>query len=141
MTNELVALYLPVAIGSFVFLDTDGDGTQNVAGGGFEPGVAGADVALFVDDGAGNFVPATDLSGASVPSQTTGADGLYFFNNLPEGDYQVQITPPAGLEPSINQVDADNQGFFDSNIAGGLWVGNGGCRFFSRLLLGCGDDR
>ena len=106
MTNELVALDLPVAIGSFVFLDSDGDGTQNVAGGTFESGIAGAEVELFVLEN-GVFTPATDLDGNTVPTQTTGANGFYFFNNLPEGDYQVQVTPPAtpaGLEPTINPV-------------------------------------
>ena len=115
----------PVAIGSFVFEDTDGDGTQNAAGGGFEPGVAGAVVELFVDNGAGTFVAATDLNGVAVPSQTTIADGLYFFDNLPEGVYQVRITPPANFEPTINQVNADDQGFFDSNIAGETSAGSG----------------
>ena len=127
VTNELVALDLPVAIGSFVFLDSDGDGTQNVAGGTFESGIAGAEVELFVLEN-GVFTPATDLDGNTVPTQTTGANGLYFFNNLPEGDYQVQVTPPAtpaGLEPTINQVDDDNQGFFDSNIAGETAPGSG----------------
>ncbi len=94
-----------VSIGSIVWNDTNRDGLQTAG----EPGIAGATVTLL--DGSGNPV-------AGVPSQTTGADGLYYFDNLPEGDYQVQVQMPAGYTPTINQQTADNNDSEnDSNIA------------------------
>ena len=94
-----------VSIGSIVWNDTNRDGLQTAG----EPGIAGASVTLL--DGSGNPV-------AGVPSQTTGADGLYYFDNLPEGDYQVQVLMPAGYTPTINQQTADNNDLEnDLNIA------------------------
>jgi len=75
-----------------------------------------------VDNGSGTFVAATDLTGAAVGSVTTGSDGLYEFDNLPPGDYRVQVTPPAGFEETPTQDTADNSDTaaadeLDSNIA------------------------
>ncbi|NKQ35254.1 MAG: isopeptide-forming domain-containing fimbrial protein [Chloroflexi bacterium] len=105
--------YRPVSIGSYVWLDVNGDGAQNG-----ESGITGAVVSLFVDDGTGTFVPATDVSSVAVPAQTTAADGQYVFSNLPPGDYRVQVTPPAGLEATVPQTATDNDDSEnDSNIA------------------------
>ncbi|MCP5097086.1 MAG: hypothetical protein GY943_16175, partial [Chloroflexi bacterium] len=102
-----------VTLGSFVWIDQDGDGLQDVG----EPGILGADVALFVDNG-GSFVPAVTVTGTAVLSQTTGADGLYHFINLPPGDYRVQVTPPSQYIPTLPQTTADNDDAAnDSNIA------------------------
>ena len=104
----------PVSIGSYIWLDEDGDGVQDAT----EPGIVGASVELFVDDGTGNFIPAADINGTAVAGQTTAADGLYFFDNLPEGDYRVRVTPPAGHTPSPIQTTTDNDDTEDdSNIA------------------------
>ncbi|MEM7334387.1 MAG: SdrD B-like domain-containing protein, partial [Chloroflexota bacterium] len=107
--------FLPVqSIGSFVWEDLDGSGTQDVG----EPGITGATVELLVDSGGGVFVPATTITGTAVLSQVTGADGLYHFDNLPPGDYRVRVTPPAGVVPTYNQNGADNDDADnDSNIA------------------------
>ncbi|MBX2835269.1 MAG: carboxypeptidase regulatory-like domain-containing protein, partial [Gammaproteobacteria bacterium] len=94
----------PLSMGSYVWEDANGDGVQDPT----EAPIPGAMVTLFVDDGTGTFVPATDISGAAVATQTTGADGLYHFTNLPSGDYRVQVTPPAGYEPTPIQDVADN---------------------------------
>ncbi|MCB9157081.1 MAG: choice-of-anchor E domain-containing protein [Caldilineaceae bacterium] len=105
-----------VSIGSFVWEDSNANGAQDTG----EPAIEGATVTLLVDDGAGNFIPAIDANGAPVSSQTTLADGLYFFDNLPEGDYKVQVTPPAGMgylpSPVQNTANDDNAEN-DSNIA------------------------
>ena len=93
-----------VSIGSIVWNDTNRDGLQTAG----EPGIAGASVTLL--DGSGNPV-------AGVPSQTTGADGLYYFDNLPEGDYQVQVLMPAGYTPTINQQTADNNDSENDSIS------------------------
>ena len=97
--------YPVVSIGSIVWNDLNHDGAQTAA----EPGIAGAVVTLL--DGSG-----TTVSGVS--SQTTGADGLYYFDNLIEGDYQVRVTMPSGYTPTINQNTTNNDNSEnDSNIA------------------------
>ena len=113
---------LPVSIGSFVWSDIDGDGLQDSG----EPGITGAVVELFYDIGSG-FVPALDVDGTAVISQTTGADGLYHFTNLPPADYRVRVTPPAGNIPSLTQTTAANNNDTenDSNIASEPDLGGG----------------
>ncbi len=104
----------PVSIGSYVFTDVNGDGFQD---GGDTP-LVGATVALLVSDGMGGFVAAVDLNDVPVMAQTTIADGLYFFDNLPPGDYVVEVTPPSGLLPTLLQTSTDDDdSVADSNIA------------------------
>ena len=101
--------YQPVAnavsIGSFVWNDTNMNGLQDPG----ETGISGATVMLL--DGSGTAVP-------GVASQTTGTNGQYYFGNLPEGSYQVKVTPPAGLVPTfVQNANADGNVLNDSNIA------------------------
>ena len=97
--------YPVVSIGSLIWNDTNRDGIQTAG----EPGIPGAIVTLL--DGSGTPV-------AGVPSQTTGADGLYYFDNLPEGDYRVQVETPGDYSPTINQNTFNNDDSEnDSNIA------------------------
>ncbi|HFQ94343.1 MAG TPA: isopeptide-forming domain-containing fimbrial protein, partial [Anaerolineae bacterium] len=105
-------VYTPVSIGSYVWLDANNDGAQDG-----ESGVAGAIVSLLVDDGTGTFVTATHVDGTAVANQTTGADGLYNFTNLPPGNYRVRVTPPAGYLPSSVQTAGEDAAEDDSNIA------------------------
>lgn len=89
-------------IGDQVFLDLDGDGTQDAG----EPGIPGVTVSLV--DPAGNIVGTT----------TTDENGNYEFPNLPAGTYTVVITDTdnvlGGLDPISNPVDdtgpVDNAG-------------------------------
>lgn len=105
---------LPVSIGSYVWEDENANGIQDSG----EPALEGATVSLLVDDGTGSFVAARDISDVLVDEYVTGADGLYFFDNLPPGDYKVQVRPPAGYLASPVQNDADNdETANDSNIA------------------------
>ncbi len=97
-----------VSIGSIVWNDLDNSGTQDPG----EAGIAGAVITL-IDPVTGNPVP-------SVGTQTTDATGRYFFDNLPEGDYQIQVdmTGTTGFIPSTTQVaNADGNAPGDSNIA------------------------
>jgi len=103
----------PVSVGSYIWEDVNGDGLQDAA----EPGVESVLVELLVDDGTGTFVPATDLTGAPVGAVTTGPDGLYEFDNLPPGDYIVQITPPVDYLPTAPQSATDDAIENDSNVA------------------------
>ena len=87
-------------IGDTIWNDLDGDGVQDLG----EPGIPGVTVELDppagVDLGNGPGVPVTVV---------TDANGEYLFNNLPEGDYTITVTPPPG---STNTGDPD--GGFDS---------------------------
>ncbi len=103
-----------MSIGSIIWDDSNIDGSQDAG----EPGIPGATVRLLVDDGTGTFVPATHLGGSPVGNYLTLADGRYYFDNLPEGDYRVEVTMPPGYAPTINQNAADNDDNpNDSNIA------------------------
>ncbi|WP_168218790.1 SdrD B-like domain-containing protein [Limnoglobus roseus] len=73
--------FRPLAIGDFIFEDKNNDGLFN-----------GTDAAV-----PGVLVQLLDAGGNVLGAQTTGADGLYRFNNLAAGNYTVRITPPAGF--------------------------------------------
>ena len=106
-----------VSIGSVVWEDADADGFQ----GSSEPKIAGATVTLLMEDpnNAGTYIAATNADGGAVTPITTTADGKYFFDNLAQGRYKVQVTPPAGYTPTPNQTATDDNGAVenDSNIA------------------------
>jgi hypothetical protein len=108
-------MYRPVALGSRVWIDLDGNGKQNNN----EPGVPKATVTLLNADG----TPAKDIFGNDIPAQTTDIDGKYFFGNLAEGKYIVKVTPPAGYEPTTSVNDPNNDDGTDSN---GVNVSTGG---------------
>lgn len=110
--------YAPImSLGSYIWEDTNADGIQDAS----EVGVENATVALLVEDAnnPGTFIPATTITGTQVLDQTTGPDGLYYFDNLPEGTYKIQVTPPSGYTyvPGVQQTNADNDVESDSNIA------------------------
>ncbi len=118
-TYDLGFVEPTVSIGSTVFKDNNNDGLQ---AGATEMGITGAVVALFKETTPGNFVPATDAAGNAVATQTTVADGKYYFDNLAPGNYQVRVTPPtSGVDvayqtsstPTVttdNSVDGDDNG-------------------------------
>jgi len=94
--------YEPVAIGNTLFLDNgEGGGTiNNGIQDGTEPGAAGVTVELYTD--------ADEL----VISTTTDADGRYWFDALPEGDYYIKVPASqfsAGqpLEGYVSSAGAD----------------------------------
>ncbi|MBC6995295.1 hypothetical protein H9S92_14070, partial [Lewinella lacunae] len=75
--------FVPVnSVGSSVFFDMNNDGIQMGAN---EVGIPNVPVQLFADlDGDGT--PET-----LVGETTTNDDGIYFFDNLPNGTYNVVI--------------------------------------------------
>ncbi len=103
-----------VSVGDYVWEDTNANGTQDAG----EPPIAGATVELFATtDGGATLTPAVHVNGDAVTPQTTASDGSYRFDALPDGDYVVRITPPAGYSPSPVQVaDANSADNTDSNI-------------------------
>ncbi len=73
------------SIGDFVWDDQDGDGNQDAG----EPGIQNVTLVLY-DDANGNGV--IDGGDTQIASTTTDADGRYLFDDLPPGDYIVDVT-------------------------------------------------
>jgi hypothetical protein len=100
----------PVSVGDYIWEDTDQDGKQTAG----EQALVGATVTLLDKDGN----PAKDLTGTAVAAVTTDSTGKYLFSNLPEGEYQVVVTPPAGYVATTAVADIDNTpSNTDSNCA------------------------
>ena len=88
-------------LGDTVFLDWDGDGTQDAG----EPGMQGVGVTLYRDaDGNGSFE-------TPVGTKVTDASGNYLFTGLAAGSYRVSV-PAAGSGgvPSGYTLTADPDG-------------------------------
>ena len=96
-------LYKTASIGDRVWLDANGNGTQDAG----EAGMGGVKVNLY------------NAAGAVVASATTDASGNYLFSNLVPGNYYLGFVPPAGY----NFTKADVGGYAtdsDVNPATGL---------------------
>ncbi len=109
----------PAAIGDRVWIDTDHNGIQDSG----EVGVPGVGVTLH------------DASGATVGHTTTDANGLYLFDRLPAGSYQVCFdigTIPAGS--TLTTRDATG-----STRANGSDAGADGCAVATTLAPGQRD--
>lgn len=78
----------PVGAGNYVWIDANGDGIQDAS----ELPLAGVVVELLTASGQ----PVTDAQGNPVASQTTDAQGAYFFGNLLPGMYTMRFTLPSG---------------------------------------------
>ncbi len=99
------------SIGNRVWLDTNANGVRD----GIEPGIAGLTVRLLSGDGA-----------TVIATTSTDGNGFYRFDNVPAGNYQVEVVMPAGYTPTIvpatganpnNDVDSDNNGVATVNGA------------------------
>ena len=77
--------YLPYSLGNRVFADVNNNGTIDPT----EDGVPSVKVSLIGADGN----PAVDINGNPVAQQLTDAHGFFRFDDLPPGDYTVQIDP------------------------------------------------
>ena len=82
------------SLGNRVWVDTNNDGLLNNA----EVGLVGVTVTLL--DGTGTPVP-------GVATQTTDSNGYYRFDNLPAGNYRVEIAPPP--VNGVNYVSSTGQ--------------------------------
>ncbi|NWF71026.1 MAG: carboxypeptidase regulatory-like domain-containing protein [Chloroflexi bacterium] len=87
MTTDF-GFYPAYTLGNRVWIDVDNSGNINGADGG-APGVAGVIVNLL--DTAGNPIDNPNLTGTQAYTATTDATGYYRFDNLPAGDYVVEI--------------------------------------------------
>ncbi len=125
--------YQAYSLGNRVWLDTDNSGTIN----GGELGIVGVTVNLL--DTAGNPVDNPNLTGTQNYTATTDATGYYRFDNLPAGDYVVEIAaanftgvnPLAGFTSSTGagqeanpNLDGDsNDNGLDTPVAGAIRSG------------------
>ncbi len=92
------------AIGDRVWLDTDGDGVQDIG----EPGLP--NVVVELKDGAGAPIDSDpNTAGVQPTLQTTDINGNYLFINVPAGNYQVDVVSgvPAGLVASPGTTDPE----------------------------------
>jgi hypothetical protein len=83
----------PASLGNKVWIDLDGDGTDN---GGTEAGLPGATVYLY------------DATGTIIDSTTTDGSGNYLFDTLKPGTYSVGFKYPAGYGPTQQTGATDN---------------------------------
>ncbi|MFQ3246600.1 MAG: protocatechuate 3,4-dioxygenase beta subunit [Arenicella sp.] len=109
----------PVSLGSTIWQDENGDGIQDDG----EPPILNATVTLL--DAVGAPIDGDPYTlGIQAITTVTDSDGQYFFNELPPGDYRVQVdlatvVGGSALIPAPNQVadpDAVADDNTDSNI-------------------------
>jgi protocatechuate 3,4-dioxygenase beta subunit len=96
-------LYRPASIGDRVWEDTDGDGIQDAG----EPGIPGVTVELY------------DCDGNLVATDVTDASGLYLFDGLEPGCYEVEFNAPAGASFSPQDQGADDTADSDADPTSG----------------------
>ncbi|EFO79830.1 conserved repeat domain protein [Oscillochloris trichoides DG-6] len=121
--------FVPVySLGNRVWHDTNNNGAID----GGEPGINGVIVRLYQADGT---TRATDITGTQVADQTTAGGGYYRFDNLPAGNYVVEImasnfagsavletyTSSSGAE-AVSDVDNNDNGL-DTMVAGAIQSG------------------
>ena len=82
--------FVPMSIGNQVWLDTNNDALINNG----EVGLNGVLVELFRDTG-GGIDPLNDTPYRTTTTNTNGGitEGYYIFDDLPEGDYIVRLSP------------------------------------------------
>ena len=84
--NDQDAGYMqPAKISDFVWEDLNGDGVQD----GGEPGVDFVAEGITIDITLAGGAAATDLDGNSPPLLTDLGGGMYEFDNLAPGDYEI----------------------------------------------------
>jgi len=87
-SNDVSAMVQTLSLGSTVWLDTNNNGIQDSG----EEGIPGVTVQLFREGD-------DPTTATPVESNVTDANGLYLFENLPEGNYFVYIPTPPAIAP------------------------------------------
>ena len=99
-------MYESGCLGNRVWLDSNGNGIQDVG----EGGVANTIVEILNADGS----VAVDTENKTVVPILTGDDGYYHFCDLAVGHYKIKVTPPAGYFATLqNRGKSDS---LDSDI-------------------------
>lgn len=113
-------------LGNQIFIDNDNNGYYN----GGDQALSGAIVQIFSGNGSTEISVGPDgILGTADDAPggvTTGAGGTYLFSGLPQGNYVIRVTPPAGY---FSTVDANGDTSTpDNNIDNndnGVGVGSG----------------
>jgi LPXTG-motif cell wall-anchored protein len=115
-----IGIFLPVSVGSRVWLDANRNGLQDSG----EVGVAGITVTLYEADGVTKVT--VDATGAPIAPFVTTVLGTFSFNNLAPGTYVVKFTTlPAAFAVTASAdkpgVSTDSNGLVATsvNLAGG----------------------
>jgi hypothetical protein len=99
-----VGMFLPVSLGNKVLDDLNGNAIQDIG----EPGLEAVTVTLIKGSCESNG------SCEEIANQLTAADGSYFFEGLPPGEYSVQFVVPESylfIPPSNLNMDIINNGY------------------------------
>jgi len=99
-------IYPTANLGNFVFVDTDGDGVQDVG----ESGVPGVTVVLY-----------NDGTGLPVDTVTTDINGNYLFEDVLSGNYYMVFDPSTSTDGQDYDFTSQDQGgddALDSDING-----------------------
>ena len=99
-------------LGDFVWVDTDGDGTQNDG----STGIDGVFVELFLPghDGLPRTFDDVPLSSTVTGTSPLGEPGWYLFPNLAPGSYYVRFQPPPTY--AVTAPDSGGDDTLDSDI-------------------------
>lgn len=103
-------------LGNLIFVDVNGNGAYNA---GTDALVQGAVVQLYSSNGTEINLGADGIWGTvddSPGGVTTGANGSYLFSGLPQGDYIVRATPPAGFTSAVDTANAGDTNNPNNNI-------------------------
>lgn len=99
--NWDAGLYRDAKVGDYVWLDTDGDGLQDVG----ELPIQGVTVTLEDSE-----------TGSVLSTQATAADGKYLFDSLAPGDYTVKFDAQAMYKLTVQNADGNTQDAIDNDI-------------------------
>ena len=105
ITNDAGLVTELASLGDLVFEDSNEDGVQDPG----EPGIAGVVVNLLDENG-----------GPTGQTTTTGADGLYSFDDIEPGNYIVEVVLPADREFTAQDQGGDDATDSDVDPATGL---------------------
>ena len=97
-----------VAIGDFIYADDNRNGEFDST----ESGLQGVLVTVFTDDD-NNATP--DAGVDTTRTMASGLGGGYYFEDLPEGRYCVEITPPIGYALTAGSGSSPSPYCFDTN--------------------------
>ena len=103
-TTEVLLGVIPTSnIGDYIWLDQNQDGIQDAN----ETGIPNVVISLL------------DESGQAVSDLTSDTNGNYRFENVPAGNYSIQVEVPSGYNLTLSNVgefDTDSEGVQSGNI-------------------------
>ena len=116
-----------VVIGNLVFVDEDANGVYNSL---TDSLMSGAVVQLYSSNGTEINVGPDGTLGTSDDAAggvTTDGTGVYAFQNLPQGNYIVRVTPPSGYISTVdtNTADTTDPDTNTENNDNGIGTGSG----------------